>query len=188
MDEPRPGLQDRLEGSDVGRVLISALIVVAVVVVVTANLPGGYLKRELTRVADPAIDATGLVQVWGVFAPDPRRTAVDLEATIRFADGSTETWHDPTGPPFVGEYRLFRWRKLMEWAIADEYRDTLWRPVSLWLARNAARDGRQPVEVDLVRRWRDLYPPGSTPSQSPWRRAVYYRLEVTPELLAGKAA
>lgn len=175
---------ERIESSDLGRVAISALIVVALVAMLTANLPESVLKRRLSSVADPVIRGSGLVQVWGVFAPDPRRQSLDIEAQIRFADGTSSTWRDPTGSPLLGDYWLVRWRKLIEWGVADQYRDILWRPLATWIARQAATGARRPVQVVLIRRWRDLNPPGKTPSRSPWHQAVYFSLDVTADVLA----
>lgn len=172
-----------MEASDLGRVVISAVIVVALLVIVTANLPASWLQSKLTSVATPAINATGLVQVWGVFAPDPRREAVDIEARIRMADGSVRVWHDPGASALLGDYWVYRWRKYMEWAIADSYRNILWRPTAIWLTRRALQEGNHPVEVTLIRRWSVLYPPGSNPSRSPWHQAPYYRLAITPAVL-----
>ena len=139
--------QEALEESDLGRIVISALVIVALVAVIAANLPDSHLKRRLTDVADPAIDATGLVQVWGVFAPDPRRTIVAMEGRVRFADGSTETWREPTGSPFVDAYSLAHWRKYVEFTIRDDYAGVLWEPTAAWIAKESARGGRSPVEV-----------------------------------------
>ena len=176
-------IQQRLEASDLGRIVISALIVVALAVIVIANLPNSYLKSRLSDLSDPAIKATGLVQVWGVFAPDPRRQAVDIVGRVRLADGSVETWNDPEASPLFGDYWVYRWRKYMEWAIAEPYRNILWRPTAVWLARRSLREGKRPVAVTLIRRWSDLYPPGSHPARSPWKQTPYYRLQVTPEVL-----
>ena len=177
------GIQERLEASDLGRIVISALIVVALVVIVVANLPDSYLKSRLSDLSDPAIKATGLVQVWGVFAPDPRRQAVDIVGRVQLADGSVETWNDPQTSPLFGDYWVYRWRKYMEWAIAEPYRYILWRPTAVWLARRAVREGKQPVVVTLIRRWSDLNPPGTHPARSPWKQTPYYRLRVTPQVL-----
>ncbi len=176
-------IQERLEAGDPGRIVISALIVVALAVIVIANLPASYLKSRLSDLSEPAINLTGLVQVWGVFAPDPRRQAVDIVGRVRLADGSVETWNDPEASALFGDYWVYRWRKYMEWAIAEPYRYTLWRPTAVWLARRAVRKGKRPVAVTLIRRWSDLYPPGSHPSRSPWKQTAYYRLQVTPDVL-----
>jgi hypothetical protein len=176
-----------LVSSDAGRVAISAAIVVVLTAMVTANLPDSWLKQRLGHVADPVIDATGLVQVWGVFAPDPRRQSVDIEARIRFSDGTTGVWHDPEGSPLLDDYWLVRWRKLLEWAIADAYKDTLWQPLAAFVAREAATTGKRPVEVTLVRRWSDLRPPGSEPSRAPWREVSYYTLQVTDDMIESAA-
>ena len=49
----------------------------------------------------------------------------------------------------------------------------LWQPAAAWFARRARAQGREPVSVTLVRRWRELLPPGPGPSRGEWRYAFY---------------
>ena len=59
----------------------------------------------------PFVEATGLDQNWGVFAPNPRRQGIELEARIVFADGTRAVWTHPKGDPVIHAYRTVRWRK-----------------------------------------------------------------------------
>lgn len=166
------GLQRRLETSSTGRALISALILFTLAAMLLSNLPASELRRTGMKVFDPYLDATGLHQNWNLFAPDPRRSTLQLEARITFDDGSTTVWHPPTGDPFVGVYRTFRWRK---WAgnVLASSNESLLQPTADWIARMHTKDGKIPVEVVLVKRSYVAPPLGSgKPSKQPWRESV----------------
>jgi hypothetical protein len=171
-------VQQRLESSRAGRAAISVFILVTIVSVVVWNLPSSTLKDEALRLTGPYIRATGLNQNWGVFSPDPRRHSMFLFARVRYADGSEELLSPPRGGRLVGGYWDYRWRKWAEWASTDEHSD-LWEPAAGWFARRARAQGREPVTVTLVRRWRDLLPPGPGPSRGEWQEYPFYTYEVS---------
>jgi hypothetical protein len=171
-------LQERLETSAAGRAAISVFIAATVASVVAWNLPESELKRDALEVARPYVLATGLNQNWGVFAPDPRRQSLEVVADVRYADGARETLTLPRGGRVLGGYWDYRWRKWMEGARTDEH-DDLWEPTAAWFARRAAADGRRPVSVTLVRRWRDNLPPGF--GSGPAQEYAYYTYEVPPD-------
>src|SRR5688500_7276572 len=98
----RGGLQRRLETSATGRAFLSGVIGFTLAAMLISNLPASELRRTGMKIFDPYLDATGLHQNWNLFAPDPRRSTLQLEARITFDDGSTTVWHPPTGDPVVG--------------------------------------------------------------------------------------
>lgn len=164
----------KLRSSKVRKVLLSAFLIVTLVSTVGANLPDSQLRRTLVSVGQPYLNAVGLDQRWNVFAPNPRRQEIYLEARIIDADGREQTWHVPRGGPFLGAYWDYHWRKWVESAIADAHRSDLWHPTASWVAGKVAERGRPPREVTLIRRWRDLGPPGPRPQNGPWRTFAYY--------------
>jgi hypothetical protein len=174
---PPRGVQERLEKAPAGRALISVFLLFTVFSLVVWNLPDSEVKRQALGVVRPYVNAVGLDQNWGVFAPDPRRQTTQLFARVTYADGREETWRVPSGDPVVGEYWDYRWRKWAEWAIADAY-DHLWQPAAEWFARRAGEHG-EVEKVVLVRRWYDLYPPGPGPARGEWQEFEYYTLTVT---------
>jgi hypothetical protein len=189
MRVPLSDAQERLESSDLGRVLISAFLVLTIVVIVALNLPWQHdfeLKRQLNKVALPYSKATGLQQNWSVFAPTPRSTSIAFTARIRFADGSRADWAIPREDRFFGAFLSTRWRKWVEVIWQDRYRPFAARPTALWLARRYARRGLRPLEVTFVRRWRGVPPLGSK-IRTRWRHQTYYHLKITPEMLDPKA-
>jgi hypothetical protein len=170
-------LQERFESTPAGRVAISLLIVVTLVFVVATNLPRSSLRHDVLGPGQPYLDALGLDQRWEVFAPEPRKQAIDLVSRVTFSDGYQTEWSLPRRGALVGAYSDYRWRKWLENSIADAHRQ-LWRPLALWIGRNASSPGRQPTRVTLVRRFYDLFPPGKTPDRGPLKEFAYYTLDL----------
>lgn len=148
-------VQARLESSIVGRVLISTLIVVIVGGVGAWNLPESQLSQRAQLRVRPFINATGLDQTWSVFAPDPPRKELELEARIVYDDGTERTWRVPSRDPVLGAYGDYRWLKWAEWMTTGAS-VTMWGPAAAWIARSEQRAGRRPVSVSLVRQAYDL--------------------------------
>ena len=173
-------MQQRLESSPAGRAVISVFVAATVLCLVLWNLPDdSALQRETSRIVRPYMLATGLSQNWGVFAPNPRRETLAFEARVTYADGTTETKTVPRGGLLVGSYWDYRWRKWYEYVRGDDYKG-LWQPAAAWFAARAEDEGRQPVRVTLVRRWRASLPPGDGPSHGPWQEDAFYAYELTP--------
>lgn len=189
MPSPRPGLQEQLESSAWGRALISLVLLFTMGAVLVTNLPDSYIKRRVSDISQPYINAVGLDQGWGVFSPNPRRQVIGLEGRVVFEDGTTRIWRPPDRSPLFGGLSDHRWRKYREHTILDARQD-LWRPLALYVLRQAAGDDRRrPVSVQLVRSFYDIEPPGPGPSRTPEEEFRYFTLPVTPQVLreAGRA-
>lgn len=166
------GMQRRLEASATGRALISGFIVFTLAAMLVSNLPASELRRTGMKVFDPYLDVSGLHQNWNLFAPDPRRTTLQLEARITFDDGSTTVWHPPVGNPFVGVYRTFRWRKWAGNVLSSTNRELL-EPAADWIALMHTTAGRVPVQIELVKRSYVAPALGSgKPARQPWKESV----------------
>lgn len=162
-------LQERFEASDIGRMMISALLVFTLIGILVWNLPGGILQTRLIPVVRPYFQGAGLDQGWGVFAPDPRDTTNDVYALIEYPDGTQTTWRYPLGNPEVATYRTYRWQKWSEHVSIDV--PSLQAPAVQWLARTQSHDGEHPAKVTLFQRWADTPPPDSNaPLQ--WKQQV----------------
>lgn len=172
------GLQERAESTEFGRGIISAFLIVTVGLVLATNLPSSPLRDQLMRPGQPYLNALGLDQSWAIFAPEPRRAVIDLRAMVRYDDGSTATWRIPENDPVIGTFRDYRWRKWLENVIQDS-NPQLWRPAAAWAAAQEDRPGRRVVQVQLVRRFATLQPPGTQPSRLPWQDKLFYTLNVT---------
>jgi hypothetical protein len=172
------GTPDRLEITVAGRVLISAFLLVTLAAVILANLPDSQVRRTLLRVGQPYLNATGLDQNWGVFAPDGRRFVVDLVAHVRYEDGTTAQWRPPQGGPFLATYWDYRWRKWAENLMTLSHAGGAIRtPAAMWIAREMSRPGKSPRYVRLTTRFYSLYPPGDLRERGPWRETTAYEVE-----------
>jgi hypothetical protein len=169
-------LQQRFEARPAGRVAISAFLLITLLAMGLAMLPESRLREVTSGVAQPYLLATGMEQSWSMFAPDPRRVSVDLEARVHFANGTTAVWRPPAGGDLAGAQWDYRWRKWMENAIQDVNAEVLWRPTALYAARELRAGGARPVSVTLVRRWRDVPKPGAGRAERPWKRYAFYEL------------
>jgi len=173
------GTAERLETTAVGRVLISAFLLVTLPAVTLANLPDSQVRRTLLVVGQPYLNATGLDQSWGVFAPDGRRFVVDLVARVRYEDGTTATWRPPQGGPFLATYWDYRWRKWAENLMTlGGVGGVIRTPAAMWIAREMTRPPKSPRQVMLTTRFYDLYPPGDPRGErGPWRETTAYEVE-----------
>jgi hypothetical protein len=171
------GLQERIESRPAGQIAISAFIVVTLLAICVTVLPDSLLRREVSKVTQPYLEATGLDQNWRIFAPDPRQTGLRIEASVRYADGGVEVWRPPKGGDLLGAYWDYRWAKWLENVTQDAQREVLWRPAAQFVARQMRRPGRDVRSVTLIRSWQDLRPPGARgPDRSPWQSYSFYRL------------
>jgi hypothetical protein len=170
-------VQERFETRRSGRAVISAFLLVTLAAVVVTNLPESRMRHEAMHVAGPYLDATGMDQDWRVFAPEPRRASIDLSARVAYADGHVATWRPPAGGDLLGAAWDYRWLKWVENAMQDARRDVLWKPAALFVADEMARPGTHATSVTLVRRWRDLPPPGARRTAAPpWKSYAFYEL------------
>ena len=160
--------------------VISAFLIVTLLALVATNMPSdSKIRREILRPGQTYLNATGLDQVWAVFAPDPRRLVLGMEARIRYADGTRHVWDIPRGNDVIDSYWDYRWQKWMENVIVDASRNRLARRTAEFVARRERERGKRPVRVTLVRRWRDLRPPGTKgPDRSRRREVAVYTLRL----------
>jgi len=154
------GLQERIEASAPGRVAISLVIVATLACVAASNLPQSHVRRTLLEGAGPYLNATGLDQDWNLFAPDPRRVSLGLEARVTYADGSVERWRAPQRGALLGAYSGYRWRRLAESTILHGGDEALARRIATWIARERQGGRQRPLYVQLVMRYARLPPPG----------------------------
>ncbi|MDQ6727363.1 MAG: hypothetical protein M3066_14530 [Actinomycetota bacterium] len=143
-------MEQRLESSRLGRLVLSAVIVVILGAVLTWNLPPSQLATDTQPAFQRVMYGTGLDQNWSVFAPDPPQTEATFQALIVYADGTQRTWQVPTGGSLLGAYSDYRWLKWGEIVTAG-IDARLWLPAAQWIARQEQGAGRRPVTVTLQR-------------------------------------
>jgi hypothetical protein len=164
----------RLESSDLGRMLLSAFIIVTLAGIAVWNLPGSALRDRLVPLVRPYFHGVGLDQGWGVFAPDPRSITNDFVALLDYPDGTEVTWRYARGDPTFGAYRTYRWQKWSEHVTLDE--QELLAPAARWLASTQVYKGQHPTRVILVQRWYTIAPPGKTQAPA-WQQKILYTLD-----------
>jgi|1186.fasta_scaffold02993_2 hypothetical protein len=170
-------MQERLEATRWGRILISVVLILILFSVITANLYPSDLKRQLFHVAKPVIYVTGLDQGWDVFSPNVRQQSVQLVARIEYADGTVQDWKIPKGGSLFGAYWDYRWRKWVELMVLGFEPDEL-QKAARWIADRHTAAGREPVTVQLVERYSQLTTPGTKPSHGPWLSRPFYTFDV----------
>lgn len=185
--EPMPGapkgvgvsLQERIEESALGKVVISGFILFILGALLVSNLPASELKRTADPMFRAALGATGLRQSWNLFAPKPRWTTEQLEARLTYGDGTTILWRPPTSDPVIGAYRAYRFRKWMHNVLGNNR--VLWQPAAEWIARNHQRNGEWPREVALVKKTFIAPPPGSGRTERPdWEERTFFVARFEP--------
>jgi hypothetical protein len=151
--EEVPTLPERLERTAPVRLLLSVVIVVLLLAQAASHVPTTAPGlRDAVR--EPGLQVqrvTTAEMQWGVFAPDPRRSSLQLQARVEFADGAVEDWWLPQGGVVVTNLRYYRWRKWLERARGDNYR-SLWRPTAEWIA-TLYDDRDSPVTSVTLIRW-----------------------------------
>jgi hypothetical protein len=170
------GIQLWLESTPVGKLVLLLVAGLLTGLTLIQNLPPSHVPHQLAKTNTTA-RALGYDGTWSMFAPDPYVIDVHVEARIRYRDGTSRTWSPPRGDPVLGELRDFRWRKFEEWLRKDSYR-WVWQPTAAYIARHEQQQGREPVEVTLIRRWQDLLPPGPGPARGPEHQFAFYTWQV----------
>lgn len=170
----RAPLSERFERSSPGQLLISIVVILVLACEVATHLPPSAVQRSVGDPAEQVVRILASEQAWGVFAPNPRASSIGLYAVVTYEDGETATWTLPDGPRIGANLRYYRWRKWLERARSDSYRD-IWEPTARWIA-DELDDRASPVaKVDLVRRFRDNEVVGPQPA---WREFTYFSLTV----------
>jgi hypothetical protein len=152
----RAGLQQRIEESRVGEVVISGLLVVFLIVGLVVNLPDSPIRRAVQPAAEPLAVSTGLDQGWAMYANPSRRVdTVDVHVTM--ADGQDRVWTFRDGERGVGWWD--RWIMMSLATVADS---TLRPQLAHWVVRQVAAPGERPVAVAVVLRTETLTAPGDS--------------------------
>ncbi len=178
-------LQQRIEDSVPGRALISLLIVFTLLAVVVINLPDSSLRRSLSKTTQPYLNAIGLDQAWGVFAPDPRRESIRLEVRLGYADGTTEVWKAPERGDLIGGYSDYRWRKFEENLINEGAGEgASAEQLARWVIREERKRSAPPTTAVVVSGKSVLAPPGPDADKpASYSEEQLLNLDVTPAML-----
>ncbi len=159
----------RLERRWWGRRLVSLFIVwhlfaMAIWLLPSSSTGGGYtpLVGLFAPVVRPYMMGTAFAQSWNMFAPNPDKTDVYLEARITYADGEKRAWFFPrmVHMGYVRRYQEERWRKMVEVATHGNAA-TVGPALARYAARvNSADAQNPPVSVEMIQHTRTVPPPG----------------------------
>jgi hypothetical protein len=163
-------LQERLENSVVGQGLISAVVSMVVLTGIVWNLPDSAIKDTFQPTLMPIATATGLMQQWHMYAPDPIQRLEVVDVHVTMADGSDRVWAMRKDHPVVGQFSWYRWQKLKEQVI----RDRGIRPgIAHWVVRQLTVPSEHPIRVQIVFRAEDLPAPGKSGPLATTQEVLY---------------
>lgn len=132
--------------------------------------------------------STGLWQYWDMFAPDPLSVDGYMSANVRYADGTITTegnYPRIAAMPIPQKYVSERYRKFLERS-ASNSTAYMWPILAQRIALNATKDPNNPViEVQLVRHFRAVGPPGQDPDAGKFKEYVFYTY-VVPKAKGGQ--
>ncbi len=169
-----------LTASPLGQWLVSMVLVVLLGALVAWNMPDSAIRDRVRPVVERLVNVTGLVQAWNVYAPDPARVTTEFTARIDYADGTSAQWQPPRGDPLFDQYRTYRWVPATI-RLSYDTNQAFRRSFAEWLAQSQDHGERQPVRVELLRRWRELVPPGGGSTDGGWQQEVLFTLDLTEE-------
>ncbi len=167
-------LQQRFEESRVGKVVISGLVAVIVVVGVVWNIPDSPIKRSLVPLVEPVAAPAGLDQYWGMYGTPSKRVEA-VEVHVRMANGETRVWTMQPGERGVGWWD--RWIMLRRAVMVDA---SVRPQVARWVAREITAPNERAVAVAVVLRTENLSQPGEAAGSGKSAMKVLYQ-----EALAG---
>lgn len=166
-------IQERLESSVTGEAVISGIVVMVMLIGVVWALPDSAIQRLIAPSVRPAAFAFGLDQDWGVFAPNPPRSATAIEVRVRVRGEATpRTWRPPHGNGIYGQYSWYRWQKLKEWVLNPASGLNL-ADFAHWAVREITGPKDHPTYVEVVELIDTLPPPGSSADSHRSRQLVY---------------
>jgi hypothetical protein len=131
----------------------------------------------------PYLAAFGLFQNWDMFAPDPLRLNIRVEAMITFLNGETRIWKFPQMHElgYVDRYFRERYRKYAtEYLRVDAYAGL--RPdAARYVARLHNQPSNPPVTVEFFRSWSEMKPmrPDGLYQEDAWTKVSFFTYKVS---------
>lgn len=142
--------------------LISMFIIFIFLTMVRIHLP---LEKKffstLYRPIDSYLSFFSLYQDWMMFAPDPGRLNVTIDAQVEFDDGSIESFSFPDSKKLsLNEKYMYgeKFRKIMSEGIRKEENSYLWKDTAKFVLRNLKNQNFEkiPLRVHLERSWDEI--------------------------------
>lgn len=178
---PEQNDDDDIVAVDIVRLLVVLFIVWQIMCVALWLMPASTVKAPFVPWIQPYMWVTGCDQNWNMFSPNPASQDVYLVADITYQNGAQETWTFPRMYElnYFQRYQEERFRKLIEYAHQDNYRNT-WPYLARFaaLANNKEPQTNPVVHVDLVRYWRNIPNPGVP--LPPYTQYLFYKADFAP--------
>ena len=177
--EPKGSFAEKAKRSVIHLFIASHLVAIAFWCV-PLDSPLIPLCRDLVR---PYFLWAGLFQSWDMFAPIPKGANTDIEAMLRYGDGSQKTWIFPRVEQMSLKEKLFkeRYRKFADNLQRDEL-DELLPDAARRIARLNSSPGHPVRTVILVRRISFIVPRGNgVYVPEPWDSHILLGYGVRPE-------
>lgn len=147
-------LQQRFEDSRAGKIVISGLVAVIMVVGFVWNIPDSAIRRALMPVVEPVAAPAGLDQYWAMYGIPSKRVET-IEVHVKMANGETRVWTMQPGERGVGWWD--RWIMLRRAVMVDA---SVRPQVARWVVREITAANERAVAVAVVLRVENLSPPG----------------------------
>ncbi len=169
-----------------GRPVLSAIILFHLIVITVWAFPVDTpLIVNLRRAVSPYMLWSGLFQRWNLFAPEPVKIDVYVDALVTLHNGEQRAWTFPRMEElsYAQRYAKERYRKFVgEYLRVDSYA-ALWPDAARHIARKYANPANPPVLVVMARHFSEVEPPqsGGQVHHTPWVRVPFYVYVVKPE-------
>jgi hypothetical protein len=154
---PPSKIQQRFEDSKLGEIVISGLVALFIIAGVVSNIPNSAIGRAVQPPVTPVAQATGLAEIWSMFAPNPPRAINSLEARVTMADGTTRIWAfkpPGRGPDLVAFDRTRNFEYFLP------MRPSLRPAYLLWVVRKLTSPHERAVRAQLIETSESMLPPG----------------------------
>lgn len=169
-------LQQRFEESRVGKVVISGLVTVIVLVGVMWNVPDSPISRSLVPLVEPVAAPAGLDQDWRMYGTPNKRLEL-IEVQVTMANGEIRVWTMQPGGRGVGWWD--RWIIMRHAVMADS---SLRPQVARWVVREVTEPTERAVGVTVIFRTENLSQPGEDAGgKSPAMKVLYQEALAGPQ-------
>ena len=168
-------VQQRFEESHLGKVVISGLVAVFLLVGVVWNLPESPIQKSLLPVVAPIAAPAGLDQYWGMYGTPSRRVET-VEVHVMMANGENRVWTMQPGERGVGWWD--RWIMLRRAVMVDS---SVRPQLARWVAREVTEPTERAVGVAVVLRTETLSPPGEGADSKSAMKVLYQEALAGPQ-------
>ena len=168
-------VQQRFEESHLGKVVISGLVAVFLLVGVVWNLPESPIQKSLLPLVQPVAAPAGLDQYWGMYGTPSRRVET-VEVHVKMANGEDRVWTMQPGERGVGWWD--RWIMLRRAVMVDS---SVRPQLARWVARQVTEPTERAVGVAVVLRTETLSPPGEGADSKSAMKVLYQEALAGPQ-------